>query len=163
MASATSSLAAESLTLTTHSLVGSFLSLGSNVGDRANMLLRAGIALAETKDINIKRKSCIIDNPALLVSEQANFLNQVIEIETKLTPEALLTCLQNIEKQLGRIHRFRYGPREIDLDILSYGKLSYDSPRLQLPHPALRERPYLQTLLADLGTSPKTILAECRS
>lgn len=126
------------------------ISLGSNLGDRAGMLAKARQrlqALPQTNILNISRE---LDNPPLLHEEQPAFLNQVVELETSLAPEELLERLKEIERDLGRISRFRYGPREIDLDILIYGDLSLSLPHLTLPHPALGSRPFLALLLKDL-------------
>ena len=135
-----------------------FLSLGSNRGDRENFLSQARKALEGTEEIRILSISKVIDNPALLYEKQADFLNQVIKLESALSPWDLLKKLKSIEKQLGRRPSFRYGPREIDLDILSYENFSSQKKELTLPHPALSSRPYLRELLEDLGTSPEELL-----
>ena len=121
------------------------------------MLARARLALLQIKSVNIKKASCIIDNKALLYTEQPDFLNQVIEIETSLSPYELLKELQKIEKNLGRKKRVRYGPREIDLDILSCEKICLNEKDLVLPHPALKTRPYLKQLLEDIKVNFKDL------
>ncbi len=130
--------------------VRTLLSLGSNLGDRAQILAEARRQLQMLPKTKLLRASRELDNPALLYKEQPAFLNQVVELMTALQPEELLDHLQVIEQSLGRIKRFRYGPREIDLDILTYGELSLASQRLTLPHPALGRRPFLTLLLKEL-------------
>ncbi len=136
-----------------------FLSLGSNVGNRREMLLRARDGIFSTPQIRSCRSSSITESTPVLYEDQADFLNQVLEIETSYSPFELLAFLQELEKKLGRIKRFRYGPREIDLDILSYGKIQSQDPRLILPHPSLGSRAYLDQLLNDLDTSAESILS----
>ena len=124
------------------------------------MLKRAQQRLSQTEGIEIQALSQIIDNPALLYEEQPSFLNQVAKIKSALSPWELLEKLKGIELQLGRKPRFRYGPREIDLDILSYADFSCQAEKLSLPHPALSSRPYLRKLLKDLHSSPEELLGK---
>ena len=129
----------------------SLLSLGSNLGDRAGTLAAAREQLAAHEEITILRATSILENPAILFHEQPDFLNQVLEIETSLEPEELLRFLLDLERRLGRQRRFPNGPREIDLDILTYDDLSLKSHTLTLPHPGIYDREYLHHLLAELG------------
>lgn len=131
-----------------------FLSLGSNLGDRELMLTRTRQAL-EAKRIQIERASFVLDNKAVIVDDQPDFLNQIVIVQTDLEPEELLTVVKEMEISLGRKARARYGPREIDIDILSYGSRHFTTERLTIPHPGLLDRSYLRTLLADLGETPE--------
>lgn len=126
----------------------SLISLGSNLGDRQNQLQRARLRLEER--CRIVRATSELDNPAVIVTDQPDFLNQIVEVETSLTPLALLAFLKGIEIDLGRQRRPRFGPREIDLDILTYDRLQMQSEDLTLPHPGLSDRPYLHALMAEL-------------
>ena len=130
-----------------------FVSLGSNQGDRAAYLETARHRLAARSDIRVVRLSSVLENRALLYADQPDFLNQVLEIRTDLSPWDLLRFFKSTESDMGRKTRFRYGPREIDLDILSWEGLRLDQEELTLPHPGLRDRPYLHELLAELGES----------
>lgn len=123
------------------------LSLGSNLGDRSLYLLRAREAIAQR--CRILRASRELNNSALIVTDQPDFLNQIIEIETEDSPEDLLAFLKGIEKDLGRLHRRRYGPREIDLDILIFEGVEMQTEELRLPHPGLLDRQYLHDLLDE--------------
>lgn len=134
-----------------------FLCLGSNVGERAEYLRRAGVSLGRSDSIRINRSSIVLSNPALIHTRQPDFLNQVLEIESCLNPYALLEFLKATEQNLGRVTRFRYGPREIDLDILAYGSERIDGDTLTLPHPGLFDRLFLRELLADLGETIESI------
>ncbi len=134
-----------------------FLGLGSNIGDRAGMLRAARDALAADPDCAILRASGELNNAALLFENQADFLNQILEIETDLAPQDLLTRMKTLEVRLGRTRNFRYGPREIDIDLLSYDGLVLESAELTLPHPGLKDRPYLTQLLAELKESPESL------
>lgn len=123
------------------------LSLGSNLGEREQYLSRARAAIASRH--RILRQSRELNNAALIVTDQPDFLNQIIEIETTFRPEELLQFLKQIEKDLGRMHRERYGPREIDLDILNFEDVEMQTEHLRLPHPGLVDRNYLHVLLSE--------------
>ena len=96
------------------------------------------------------RATSALDNPALIFEDQDDFLNQVLEIQTELPPLELLDFLKLIEKKIGRQERFRYGPREIDIDILFYGRLRLETESLKIPPPGVL-RPYAVALLKELG------------
>ena len=95
-----------------------YLGLGSNLGDRISLLNQAS-SLMEP-EIKILKESSIYETPPWGYTEQAPFLNQVIKGTTELSPEDLLLFLKEIENKIGRKETFRYGPREIDIDILFY-------------------------------------------
>jgi 2-amino-4-hydroxy-6-hydroxymethyldihydropteridine diphosphokinase len=84
-------------------------------------------------------------------AEQDPFLNVVAKIHTEMEPQALLQHLKEIEQQVGRRASFRYGPREIDIDILLYDDLVLDEDGLTIPHPRLHERAFMLRPLADLA------------
>lgn len=134
-----------------------FLGLGSNIGDRALMLRAAREAIAADPDCAILRASGELNNAALLYEDQADFLNQILEIETGLGPHDLLARMKALEVRLGRTRNFRYGPREIDIDLLSYDGRVLEDATLTLPHPGLQDRPYLAQLLAELNESPESL------
>jgi 2-amino-4-hydroxy-6-hydroxymethyldihydropteridine diphosphokinase len=126
------------------------LSLGSNLGDRENFLATALEKISEHSDIVVIRKSPIFNTAPMDVLEQPDFLNQVICIETYLKPIQLLDYLQSIESNLGRIRRIPKGPREIDIDILTYGDQEIQSDRLIIPHHSLESRPFVRELISKL-------------
>ena len=96
-----------------------WLALGSNLGDRAGYLQAARAALPEA-GITVVRASRVDETEPVGIREQPQFLNQVLEVETSLEPRPLLDALKGIEGRLGRTARQRWGPREIDIDILRY-------------------------------------------
>ena len=125
------------------------LALGSNVGDRDGYLAAARAALAES-GIRIIRESRVAETEPVGVTDQPRFLNQVLEADTVLEPRALLTTVKGIEQRLGRQPRPRWHPREIDIDILRYDDRIVDEPGLHVPHPELKNRPFLLDLIAEL-------------
>ena len=126
-----------------------WLALGSNVGDRARYLAAARAALPQA-GIALIRESHVAETAPIGVTDQPAFLNQVLEGETALDPMALLKTVKDIERQLGRKPRVRWGPREIDIDILRYDEATVDQPGLHIPHPELRNRPFLLDLLKEI-------------
>jgi 2-amino-4-hydroxy-6-hydroxymethyldihydropteridine diphosphokinase len=126
-----------------------WLALGSNLGDRAGYLQAARDALPAAA-ITVVRASRVADTEPVGIREQPHFLNQVLEVETALEPRPLLDALKLIEHQLGRTARERWGPREIDIDILRYNGLIVNEPGLHIPHAELQNRPFLLALLEDI-------------
>lgn len=126
-----------------------FLGLGSNVGDRDTNLADALRALAQVATIT--RVSSVYDTAPMHVTEQPRFHNLVCEAETGLTPVDLLHSVKEIERHLGRQHRQRYGPREIDIDLLFYDQLILQTAELTLPHPRLAERAFVLAPLAEIA------------
>jgi 2-amino-4-hydroxy-6-hydroxymethyldihydropteridine diphosphokinase len=127
-----------------------YISLGSNLGDRAAMLARA-IAAMNSADIRVARQSsCYITEP-VGTPGQAWFLNAAAEAETPLLPLQLLHALLKIEWELGRRRITPHGPRTIDLDILFYGSSVIHSPELEVPHPRLTQRRFVLVPLAQIA------------
>ncbi len=126
-----------------------WLALGSNLGDRARYLEAAREALPEV-GVKLVRASRVAETQPVGIRDQPQFLNQVLEVETSFEPRPLLDALKQIERQLGRTARQRWGPREIDIDILRYDGRTVDEPGLQIPHPELQNRAFLLELLEDI-------------
>ena len=126
-----------------------YLSLGTNLGDRLENLHDALTALYP--EIEVQTISSIYETEPWGFSDQAPFLNQVVKARTRLTPQALLTTLKDMEIQLGRQPNFRYGPRRIDLDILFYEDIVLDTPTLTIPHPRLEQRAFVLVPLAEIA------------
>jgi 2-amino-4-hydroxy-6-hydroxymethyldihydropteridine diphosphokinase len=127
-----------------------WLALGSNLGDRAGYLASARAALPQA-GVTLVRESRVVETEPLGVTNQPRFLNQVLEAETELEPEPLLRAVKDIEQGVGRTARQRWGPREIDIDILRYDGRTVDNAGLRIPHPELPNRPFLLDLLQELG------------
>lgn len=129
-----------------------YLGLGSNLGDRAGHLNFALTALQPL------RVSPFYETAPLGYLEQAPFLNCVCEIETSLSPWALLRELHRLENLRQRERPFPNAPRTLDLDILLYSSLVIRSPRLTIPHPRLTERAFVLAPLADLIPAYRPLL-----
>jgi 2-amino-4-hydroxy-6-hydroxymethyldihydropteridine diphosphokinase len=126
-----------------------YLALGTNLGDRVANLRVAIEALPPT--VHPLAFSPIYETAPWGVTDQPNFLNQVIRAETSHSPQELLVYLKKLEQKLGRRPAVRYGPRQIDLDILFYDDLVFETPELTIPHPRLAERAFVLIPLADLS------------
>ena len=126
-----------------------YLSLGANLGARLANLRRAVQRLAPS--VTVTRASPVYETDPWGHPDQPNFLNQVVEARTDLSPADLLALNQRIEADLGRVPTFRYGPRAIDIDILFYDHAVVDAGGLQIPHPRLAERAFVLVPLCDLA------------
>ena len=127
-----------------------YLSLGSNLGDRAANLARAIEGLDGT-GVRVLRRSSIYETAPVDFLAQPWFLNCVVEAQTSLEPRELLGRLQSIEHSLGSRKLVRRGPRILDLDILFYGDRVTDEPGLQIPHPRLAGRRFVLFPLAEIA------------
>ena len=129
-----------------------FVALGSNLGRREENLRLAVEKLRALPGTQVVRVSCWIETDPVGGPPQGKFLNGAAELETRLVPRALLAELQKIERELGRPEPHeQWGPRVIDLDLLSYGDLVLDEPGLTLPHPRMQERPFVLIPLAEIA------------
>ena len=128
-----------------------FLGLGSNLGDRQSYLSAACRELAAHPSIQIIQASSLYETEPVGYQEQGWFLNQVMEMETTLTPEELLFFTQGIENELGRKRLIRWGPRVIDLDILLYGNSVINTPDLIIPHPRMYVRQFVLVPLGEIA------------
>jgi 2-amino-4-hydroxy-6-hydroxymethyldihydropteridine diphosphokinase len=127
-----------------------YLSLGSNVGDRAAWL-RAALEAMPGAGVRVLRVSPVYETEPVDYTDQPRFLNLAVEAETELCPEELLSRTAAIEQQLGRLRDVPKGPRTLDIDILLYGDSVLSSERLQIPHPRMHERAFVLQPLADLA------------
>ncbi len=135
-----------------------YIGLGSNMGDRVENLQSALKKIAAIGKTTITAVSSHYLTPPWGVTEQNTFVNQVIAIDTGLSPLGLLRELKQIEIKMGRQAGARWGPRIIDLDILWYGGEQINLPELQIPHPYLRQRLFVLIPLEELN--PELILPE---
>jgi 2-amino-4-hydroxy-6-hydroxymethyldihydropteridine diphosphokinase len=126
-----------------------YIALGSNLGDRDAELARARKAISALPDTRIVGESTIEETQPIGPA-QPWFLNQMIAVETSMTPHQLLRALQAIEQQAGRTRGKRWGPRTLDLDIVCFGHQSVHEPDLWVPHPELPNRDFWQRELAEL-------------
>lgn len=142
---------------------GIFLLIGSNQGQPLNNL-RAASEKIDQDAGKILIRSSIYKTEAWGFSEQPDFYNQVLKIETVHLPEILLEKLLNIEKEMGRFTQQKWGPRIIDIDILFYGDEIWSTASLQIPHPGIPQRKFTLTPLSEIAgnwqhpVSKKTML-----
>ena len=127
-----------------------YLSLGSNVGDRADNLRRA-IAALEDAGARVQKVSSIYETEPVDLREQPWFLNCVVKAETELPAVELLKKLRQIESLMGSKKIVPKGPRLIDLDILLFGDESVDTPELHVPHPRMHLRRFVLVPLAEIA------------
>lgn len=131
-----------------------YISLGSNLGDRAENLISAITRMGEY--ISNILKSPVYETPPWGVVDQPAFLNMVITGKTTLSPTRLLAFLKKIEVEMGRVKSMHWGPRVIDLDILLYDSMQFSYPKLTIPHANMCERAFVLVPLADL--SPQLVI-----
>lgn len=129
----------------------SYISIGSNIGDRLHHLTEAVRALHSHGDINVLEVSSIYETAPVGYTDQADFLNLVIFMKTELTAHELLTVCQNIEREQGRIRNIRWGPRTVDLDILLYNNDNVETESLLIPHPRMHERAFVLIPLVEIN------------
>lgn len=144
------------------------IGLGSNLGDRKKNILTAIQKLSQGEDISIDRVSSLYETKPVGVTNQPDFINGAISISTNLSPRALLAVCLIVECEMGRIRDERWGPRNIDIDILVYHDLIIQDEVLQIPHPRLCERAFvlipLQEIARDIkvdqGLTPEELLSK---
>ncbi len=146
-----------------------YLLLGGNLGNRALFLKQATERIREQVG-SIKQLSKLYETAAWGKTDQPTFINQVVEVETTLTPGEVLQSINSIELALGRIRQEHWGARVIDIDILLYDDLVQQSQRLTIPHPQLHLRRFTLMPLAEiapdlvhpvLNQSIKQLLTNC--
>jgi 2-amino-4-hydroxy-6-hydroxymethyldihydropteridine diphosphokinase len=128
-----------------------YIGLGSNVGDRLQFLQRAVKHLSATAGVHVLNVSSVYETEPIGPAAQAWFFNAVVEIDTSLSPAALLASTQGIEHALGRVTMYRWGPRTVDLDILLYGNRRVKTASLEIPHPELCNRVFAMLPLLELA------------
>jgi len=133
-----------------------YIGLGTNIGTHWQRIRLFRLALEKIAALPTTRliaASSIYETPPWGVTEQDTFYNAVAAIKTSLKPIPLLNALKAIEAQLGRKQRQRWGPREIDLDILLMGKLNFKTTLLTVPHPELSNRQFTLVPLREISPS----------
>mgnify|MGYP001159841384 FL=1 len=127
-------------------IVRAFLGLGSNLGDRRELLTSAVRDIPDKHAISGVYETAPIGGPS-----QGAFLNLVVEMRTSIAPYDLLGTCQQLENAAGRVRTERWGPRTLDVDVLLYGELELDDPQLTVPHPLMNTRAFVLYPLADLA------------
>ena len=147
-----------------------YVGLGANIGEPRRQLQAAIEELKELPDSAVVLASGLYRSAPLGYVNQPDFLNAVVQIDTRLAPEALLARLQEIEQRHDRQRPFAGAPRTLDLDLLLYGDQTIDTPRLTVPHPRMHERAFVLKPLAEIAPevaipgrgAARGLLAACR-
>jgi 2-amino-4-hydroxy-6-hydroxymethyldihydropteridine diphosphokinase len=128
-----------------------YVGLGANVGPREETIRRAVELLAAEEGVEVLAVSELRETDPVGVIDQPRFLNGAVALETSLEPRTLLDVLLRIERELGRVRdETRWGPRNIDLDLLVYAHEIVNEPGLRVPHPRVHERRFALEPLAEL-------------
>ncbi|CAD2071967.1 2-amino-4-hydroxy-6-hydroxymethyldihydropteridine diphosphokinase [Phocicoccus pinnipedialis] len=120
-----------------------YLGLGTNIGERYKNLRNAIELLAENPDVTVRKESQIYETAPYGMTDQPDFLNMVIEVETNLSPTNLLYFGLEIEEKLGRVRKEVWGPRIIDVDVLIYEDLELNIDDLTVPHIEMHKREFV--------------------
>jgi 2-amino-4-hydroxy-6-hydroxymethyldihydropteridine diphosphokinase len=131
--------------------VVAYIGLGANLGDPRQQLQEAMAKLAAAEEIELLRASSFYRTPPLGPPDQPWYVNAVIKVRTRLTPEELLRVLHRVEQELGRVRREYWGPRVIDLDLLLYNGVILSGADLCLPHPEMHRRSFVLVPLAEIA------------
>lgn len=127
-----------------------YVALGSNLGDREAYLTFARSALSALEHTRLLGMTPIEETEPFGPPGQGRYLNQMVALETELSPRALLAALQRIERVAGRTRDVRWGSRTLDLDIVAYEQHRSSDPDLLVPHPGLPDRDFWQRQLTEL-------------
>jgi 2-amino-4-hydroxy-6-hydroxymethyldihydropteridine diphosphokinase len=127
-----------------------YLSLGSNLGDRATQIEQA-LARLGKEGVRIVKRSSFYETEPVEFLAQGWFLNIAVEVETELTPRQLLRVIRQIEHELGRKRIVHAGPRTIDIDILLFGANIVNAEQLEIPHPRMTERRFVLVPMAEIA------------
>jgi len=133
-----------------NSVHAAYIGLGSNLDDPEAQIRRAIAALRGLRDLVVKQTSSIYLSAPVGHRHQPDFVNAVAELQTTLTPPALLDALLAMETRFGRERSFRDAPRILDLDLLLYDDIQAQYPGLSLPHPRMHERAFVLAPLLEI-------------
>jgi 2-amino-4-hydroxy-6-hydroxymethyldihydropteridine diphosphokinase len=127
-----------------------YIAFGTNVGNREENI-NVALKMMEDRGLKIIKTSKIYVTEPYGYKDQPEFLNGAVVVETSLSCRELLNVLLNIEKDMGRVRHFKWGPRNIDLDIIFYNDEVIDEPDLKVPHPDMQNRDFVLKPLCDLN------------
>jgi 2-amino-4-hydroxy-6-hydroxymethyldihydropteridine diphosphokinase len=130
------------------------IALGSNIDGpwgTPRSTLRKAISRLESRGCRVIKASSLIRTPPFGNTAQPDFVNAVVRLKTRMSPEALLEHLQQMERMAGRVRREKWGPRTLDLDILDYEGIIRGEPPPVLPHPGIPERSFVLVPIAEIA------------
>ena len=148
-----------------------FLGIGSNVGDRIYFLAEAVKKLRKTPSTRVVKISSVYQTEPVGVKNQYDFLNAVVLVQTSIGVSDFHSRIKVIEKEIGRVERNRWGPREIDIDILLFGDRVINGTAMTIPHAEMANRRFVLQPLAEIAPemihplsykTVKVLLAECK-
>ena len=128
-----------------------WLSLGANIGDPPAQLAEAITRMAAHPAVSVVRQSSVLTTKPWGKTDQPDFANQAVAVETSLEPLELLDVILGIELDMGRVRQEVWGPRLIDIDMIAYERVEMTSPRLTLPHPYAHERDFVLVPLGEIA------------
>lgn len=128
-----------------------FLSFGSNTGDKLSNLRRALERVKELPRTNIKSVSSVYETEPVGMTNQPTFFNLAAEVATSLPADEFFDQLKSIEKSIGRTATVRWGPREIDIDIIFFGSFVFEKGNLRIPHPERLNRKFVLEPLVEIA------------
>jgi 2-amino-4-hydroxy-6-hydroxymethyldihydropteridine diphosphokinase len=131
-------------------LQDAFIALGANIGDREASLQEAIRRLTDDSELTVHSLSSVYETAPVGYTDQPSFLNMAIRLGTELEPLRLLRRLLEIEQEMGRVRDVRWGPRNIDLDLLVFGEEAMETSELSIPHPRMGERAFVLVPLREI-------------
>ncbi|BBI30689.1 2-amino-4-hydroxy-6-hydroxymethyldihydropteridine diphosphokinase [Cohnella abietis] len=131
-------------------MLEAYVALGANLGERESSLTEAIRRLQADSELEVYRISAVYETAPVGYTDQPSFLNMAVSLGTELDPVTLLRRLLAIEQEMGRVRDIRWGPRNIDLDLLVFGEVSMETPELILPHPRMGQRAFVLVPLKEI-------------
>ena len=128
-----------------------YVGLGSNLNHRLENLNKAISLIEQNSNISLLKRSSVYQTEPVGPKDQPDFLNMALEVETTLSPFELLTFLQEVEEKMGRKREGKWGPRNIDLDLLLFEDQVIDSVEMNLPHPQMHLRKFVLVPMAEIA------------
>ena len=132
-------------------MANAYVGLGSNLGDKTDNIRQALDMLDSADDVSVLAVSSFYETEPEGYEDQDWFVNAVAQMETALPPRRLLKLLKEMEQAIGREESVRWGPRKIDLDLLLYDQLCFESQDLTIPHPRMHQRAFVLVPLAEIA------------
>lgn len=133
-----------------------YLSLGSNIGNRQKNISNAVKFLKKNPKVQVEKLSSLYET-APIGPPQRKFINAILKIRTSVSPHRLLYFLKSVEQKMGRKKIIHFGPRNIDIDLIFYGKKRIHSKNLQVPHPSFHKRKFVLVPLSEISPTLRPV------